>query len=125
MVSEQFRERHWKVASIDNSPISNATTNMDILDVDVKNCRLRLTLSEHHLPASHTQRRVEEETVTWSNMPSKTPRALIHHKLLLKTCEILTWAKRNHPHLLVVIDNPFGLLTKKPRQSCFHCCACG
>lgn len=45
---------------------------------------------------------------------SRSEDAREHDYLLLKMAEIIRWARKKHPHLIVVIENPVGRLQKMP-----------
>ena len=50
----------------------------------------------------------------------KTEEALLHNNLFLKTIKIMTETKRKHPHVIVVIENPVGLLKDMPLMQHFE-----
>lgn len=44
----------------------------------------------------------------------KTPEALEHNHLFVRMTQLIHQAKAKNPHLIVVIENPVGLLSKMP-----------
>jgi len=44
----------------------------------------------------------------------KTPEALEHNHLFAKMAQLIHEAKSIHPHLIFVIENPVGLMSKMP-----------
>jgi len=119
VVSEQFRNCRWKVASIDNNANSNATIIMDILQVKLR----ELPFVPDFIWASPdcvTYTRMNGGRDRDSTCYDKTDRAREHNDFLLKMFKIMTWAKKYAPWLIVVIENPVGSLKKMPRK--FWCC---
>lgn len=115
MVSEAFREHRWKVASIDIDPDSNASIKRDILNVEPYELPFVPDFIWSSLPCETYSKLNGGKDRVLTNF-DKTERALEHNDMLLKTFEILQWAKWYAPHLIVVIENPVGLLKKTPRK---------
>jgi len=44
----------------------------------------------------------------------KTPEARINNSFFARMAYIMRWAKEKNPHLIVVIENPVGVLSKMP-----------
>lgn len=51
---------------------------------------------------------------------AKTPEAHLHDNIFFKMVQLMKDAKKKHPHLIVVIENPVGLLAKMPAMVCPH-----
>ena len=110
-MSEQFRERGYIVASVDNAPDSNATIKMNILDLDPQKLSFVPDFIWASLPCetfsrmsgSHHRSEVNDRTRV-------SKKAMEHNDLFLKMVGIMEWAKSLHPHLIVVIENPVGKL---------------
>lgn len=49
----------------------------------------------------------------------KTREAREHNRIFAQMVYIMRWAKRLNPHLIVVIENPVGLLQKMPLMKDF------
>ncbi|KAL7572266.1 hypothetical protein ACA910_011793 [Epithemia clementina (nom. ined.)] len=116
LVSQAFTKRGWKAVPIDILPESNASLQMDILELD---------------PATHLP---FVPDVIWASPPcqtysilaggthrgkepgsfNKTPESHDHDRLFTKMVQIIAWAMAKHPHLVVVLENPKGLLQHMP-----------
>ena len=115
VVSQEFRERKWKILSLDNANDSNATCKMDILTVNPAD----LPFVPDFIWASPPCQTYSKMTGNKHRHPrsgdfEKSPAARAHNFLFTKMSEILRWAKQRHPHLIVVIENPQGLMSKMP-----------
>jgi hypothetical protein len=115
IVTQEFYERKWKVASLDLSKDSNATIQKDIL-----------TLEPEALPFVPDFIWASPPCQTYSRLAGGTHRSLRneqlekslvaheHNLIFQKMTEIMHWAKRKHPHLIVAIENPVGSLKGMP-----------
>jgi hypothetical protein len=114
IVTQEFCERKWRIVSVDNDEGSNATIRKNILDVDIDDldavpdfvwasppCQTYSNLTHVHRNAKRGQLDVSQT-------------ALEHNFLFQRMTEIMYWARRKHPHLIVVIENPVGSLIKMP-----------
>lgn len=119
MVSEAFRELFWKFEAIDIDEYCNANTNMDILNLNFKDLPFTPDFVHVSLPCETYSRMTGGKDRTKETF-AKTERAREHDNLLLKVITILNAAKALHPHLLVCIENPVGMLRHMPSESV--CC---
>ena len=116
VVSQEFAERKWKVRSVDVCPNSNATDKMSVMDV---HSFQPFGFVPDFLWAS-------PPCFTYSNMAAgrhrqmeserfeKTAEALEHNHYFVRMAQIMQQAKEKNPHLIAVIENPVGLLSKMP-----------
>jgi site-specific DNA-cytosine methylase len=111
IVTQEFCERKWKVASVDSSTHSNATIRRNILKIEPLPfvpdfIWASLPCQTYSNLAGGTHRSVKNGEF------EKTPAARYHNYLFQKMTEIMYWAKKKHPHLIVAIENPVGKLKK-------------
>jgi site-specific DNA-cytosine methylase len=105
----------WNISSIDLAAGSNATLKKNILYVKPEEL--------HDVPDFIW---ASPPCETYSNLAGgrhrnvktgeyeKTEKAKHHNSLFTKMVEIMNWARRWHPHLIVVIENPVGCLQNMP-----------
>jgi site-specific DNA-cytosine methylase len=119
-VSQEFRERKWKVVSIDNDVESNATLKMNINDLNFR----QLTFVPDFIWASppcqtYSLMMAGKHRNSTTGELERTPTAREHNFFFTKLVEIIRWAREKHPHLIFVIENPVGLLSKMPLMVSF------
>lgn len=115
-VSHEFLDRKWRVRCLDNDmEHSNATDVVDVMKVQYDNIGFVPDFIWCSPPC-----------FTYSNLaggkhrsPStgefaKTPEAHEHDRIFIQMAAILTFFKKKNPRLIVVIENPRGLLAKMP-----------
>jgi len=114
-VTSEFALQKWKVASIDNSELSNATIKIDLMDLDETTLPFVPDVIWASPPCQTYTRmaRGHHRSVKRGEL-EKSDLALEHNHLFLKIMAILEWAKKLHPHLLVIIENPVGALKEMP-----------
>jgi len=120
IVSQEFGNRNWKTCSIDILPTSNADIKMDILHVENE----KLPLVPDFMwasPPCHTYSKAAGGLHRCASKGEleKTQEALDHNYIFMKMVDIMTWAKRKHPHLIVVIENPVGGMKHMPLMHMF------
>ena len=115
VVSQEFRQRYWKVISLDIDEHSNATLVQDILKMKPRDLAFvpdsiwaslpchtySCAAGSYHRSARKGQYESSEE-------------ARRNNFLFCAMWKIMKWAKQKHPHLVVVIENPVGQLSKMP-----------
>mmetsp|Transcript_18867 Transcript_18867/g.51684 ORF Transcript_18867/g.51684 Transcript_18867/m.51684 type:complete len:647 (+) Transcript_18867:1226-3166(+) len=137
IVSQEFAQRQWKILSVDNSEDSNATHKVSIMDLQrpgqtaTDGSRIPV-LPEHGSFGLGTGFGVPD--FIWASPPcftysllaggkhrdvrseqyEKTADAHESNVLFVRMAEIMTWARDRHPHCIIVIENPKGLLDKMP-----------
>jgi len=115
IVTQEFCDRKWKVSSIDNNACSNATLKIDIMSLKPEELEFVPDFIWAS-PPCHTysnmaggkHRNVETESF------EMTKEAREHNYFFVKMAEIMHWAKKRHPHLVVVIENPVGTMRSMP-----------
>lgn len=140
IVTQEFAERKWLVRSVDNSETSHATDKVDIMDIAIPEAVAlqlpgdiatdkdlydffggcipdfiwaSLPCFTYSMLAGGTHRHVRNGEF------EKTPQAHEQNALFVQMVKIILWAKRKRPHLIVVIENPRGYLTKMPMMKEF------
>ena len=104
------------VQSIDSFEASNATLKKSILDVDLEEdlefvpdfIWASPPCQTYSILAGGAHRSVKDGEL------DRSPQAREHNYYFLKMTEIMRWARRKHPHLIVVIENPVGMLKRMP-----------
>ena len=137
IVSQEFSEHKFAVKSIDIDPASYATNILDLLQVRYND----IGFVPDFIWAS-------PDCSTYSNLAGgshrncrqkqyeKSPEAYHHNDLFNQMVYIMRWAKKYNPHLIVVIENPQGQMSKMPHmiefvksfglhQATVHYCAFG
>jgi len=116
VVTQHFAERRWRVRSVDTLQTSPATDKRSIMNIDYKT----------HFGYVPDFIWASPPCFTYSNlsggkhrMPEKgefekTSEALEHNHYFAKMSQMMHWAKSHHPHLIVVIENPVGSMSKMP-----------
>jgi site-specific DNA-cytosine methylase len=115
VVTQEFADRKWTVRSVDTDRSSNATDKVSVMDLDVEFRSIGFV--PDFIWAS-------PPCFTYSNMAGgrhrqpeaglyeKTAEAHEHNHYFVKMAELMEAAKRLHPHLIVVIENPVGAMSK-------------
>lgn len=114
IVSQEFREKKWKVASIDNSPSSNATITKDILAFDPARDLGFVPDFIWASPPCETYSRLSGDYHRTKEDFDLSAKSREHNFFFQKMCEIMYWAKAKAPHVVVVIENPVGRLQHMP-----------
>lgn len=121
IVTQEFCKLGWEAASVDLDKNSNATIQKDIMKLkptDLGFVPDFIWVS----PPCHTYSKLaggKHRCLKTTGHLSKTKEALDHDNLFMKVTDILRWAKRKHKHLIVVIENPVGLLKSMPLFEAF------
>ena len=114
-VTQEFVKRKWAVHSIDNCPNSNAILKEDIMKIAPQD----LKFIPDFLWAS-------PPCFTYSNMSGgrhrnageeeyeMSPEAREHNFLFARMVEMIRFCQKKHPHLIFVIENPVGQMSKMP-----------
>ena len=114
-MTQEFCERKWKVASLDSSENSNATIRRDILELNLEDLPHVPDFIWASLPCQTYSKLAGGMHRSLKNgQLEKTSVAHQHNLLFLKMTKIMYWAKKRHPHLIVVIENPVGSLHRMP-----------
>jgi hypothetical protein len=118
-MAEYFSRKLFDVMSIDCDPKSNATHVMNILNLTRNDVRVT-----EHLGGMPDFIWASPPCLTYSVLSAgkhrkksiwnKTLLSLHDDFLLLKTLHFMRAAKKVNPHLIVVIENPVGLLDESP-----------
>lgn len=115
IVTQEFCDRRWKVAAVDNNDWSNATIKTDIMSLKPEELEFVPDFIWASLPCQ-----------TYSNLTAGkhrhaetesfeiTKEARDHNYLFVKMAEIMRWAKKLHPHMVMVIENPVGTMKSMP-----------
>ena len=141
IVTQEFAERKWLVRSIDNSQESHATDKISIMDI--------ATPSEEVTSPLPGENATDKDFFNffdgfipdfiWASPPcftystlaggkhrhvrngefEKSPQAHEQNTLFVQMVKIILWVKSKRPHLIVVIENPRGYLTKMPMMKEF------
>jgi hypothetical protein len=134
MVSQEFAELKWKVRSVDSSFDSYATDKVSIMDIPVPGIDDTYTKSGKGLDSLFDLLEHFVPDFIWASPPcftysllaggkhrncalgllEKTPEAHENNHFFVRMAQIMQWAKNKNPHLIVVIENPVGLLSKMP-----------
>ena len=119
MISQEFAERKWRVRSVDNSLRSHATDRLDVMKFELKDIGFvpdfiwasppcftySIMAGGKHRSAAGAGGGGEFE---------KTKEARQHNHIFAKMAKLLHDAKALNPHVIVVIENPVGLMYKMP-----------
>ena len=115
VVTSEFAQRQWKTDSIDISKESNATIIKDIQEIEHTDLRFvpdfiwaSLPCETYSCAAGNYHRSIRTANL------DKSKKARDHNLIFLQMTKLMAWAKENHPHLIVVIENPVGTLKKMP-----------
>lgn len=114
-MSQEFRQRLWKVVSLDIDENSNATLCKDILEVEP--CDLPFVPDFIWAsPPCHTYSFLAggAHRSARHGKYEKTEEACRNNFLFTKMVRFMKQARSLHPHLIVVIENPVGQLQKMP-----------
>lgn len=134
IVSQEFAERKWKVKSFDNSPSSYATNKVSVMDLQRPSDASTTDQISPEDACFGLGTAFGVPDFIWASPPcftysllaggkhrstdpglmEKTQQAHEQNHLFVRMAEILCWAKERHPHLIFVIENPVGLLSKMP-----------
>jgi len=115
IVTSEFAHLKWETDSIDVLKESNATIVKDILKLEYTDLRFvpdciwaSLPCETYSVAAGNYHRSTKTDDL------DKSQKARQHNFIFLKMTKLMAWAKENHPHLIVVIENPVGTLQKMP-----------
>ena len=115
VVSQEFRQRLWKVISVDIDEDSNATIKSDILTIGPSDLEFVPDFIWASLPCH-----------TYSNMAGGRHRnvgkgkyeiseeARLNNLFFTQMVKFMNHARSLHPHLIVAIENPVGALQHMP-----------
>jgi hypothetical protein len=121
VVSQEFRQRHWNVIALDADICSNATLVQDIVQTEPSDLEFvpdviwasppchtySCAAGSYHRSAKKGQLESSKE-------------ARDNNFLFCAMVKIMKWAKKKHPHLVVVIENPVGQLAHMPLMEQFE-----
>lgn len=115
IVSQEFRQRQWKMESVDFAETSNATIKTDILDLEITKLPfvpdfiwISFDCSTYSKAAGGLHRSAKRGRF------EKTSKAKLNNLSFLKTVRICKWARSLHPHVIIAIENPVGQLQCMP-----------
>lgn len=113
IVTHHFWKLGFKVQSIDNDPVSNATIKADVLSLEPKDLKVVPDFIWASPPCQ-----------TYSNMaggkhrsqgePEKSPEALQHNFFFTQMEKFMRYTRAHHPHAIFVIENPVGQMACMP-----------
>jgi len=118
VVTQEFKNLKWKTESIDIMKTSNATTIIDILELIFDELQFVPDFIWASLPCETYSRAPGRYHRSTDNL-DKSKKAREHNFIFLQMTKIMEWAKKKHPHLIVVIENPVGSLKKMPLMKAF------
>lgn len=115
VVSQEFRFRTWKVISLDIDERSNATLVADIMNIEPQELAFVPDFIWASLPC-HTYSKAAGNTHRNAKRGEfeKSPESRRNNFLFCRMVKFMNWAKKLHPHLIVVIENPVGQLAFMP-----------
>lgn len=115
IVTQEFCDLKWKVASIDSSPDSNATIRRDIENFKPEELPFVPDFIWFSPPCQTYTRLAGGRHRSLKNGElEKSPESRDHNFIFTKMAEIMYWCKKKAPHLIVAIENPVGSLKGMP-----------
>jgi len=114
VVSEEFCRKKWLVESVDNDVESNATIVQDVTKIDPRRDFQRVPDFIWASPPCQTYSRLAGGKHRSLSDPDRSATAREHDLHFTKLMEICHWAKEKHPHMILVVENPVGLMKSMP-----------
>eukprot|EP00977_Amphora_coffeiformis_P011157 scaffold2667_cov237-Amphora_coffeaeformis.AAC.6 len=114
-VTQEFAERKWRVRSIDNDDRSFATDRVDIMKLQYLDMGMVPDVIWASPPCfTYSNLAGGKHRASEEGQYEKTPEAHENNRYFTRMASIMRWAKGLNPHLMVIIENPQGLLSKMP-----------
>ena len=114
-VTQEFAERKWRVRSIDNDERSCSTDKVDIMKLEYLDIGMVPDVIWASPPCfTYSLLAGGKHRDPKDGQFEKTPEAHQNNRYFVRMAAILRWAKGLNPHLIVIIENPVGLLSKMP-----------
>jgi hypothetical protein len=114
VVLQEFCQRHWNVIALDADICSNATLVQDILKTEPSDLEFVPDVIWASPPChTHSCAAGNSHHSAKKGQLESSKEACDNNSLFPAMVNIMRWAKRKHPHLVVVIENPDSQLMEQ------------
>jgi hypothetical protein len=116
-VSSAFKRQGCTTDSVDNDESANASIFKDIMKLDPEKDLSQVPDIIHVSPPCHTYSKLAGGNHRVLGPPidfDKSPEAIKQDLLFGKMTEIIAWARLKNPHVIIIMENPVGLLQHAP-----------